>query len=78
MVSMTDDRCLNCNGVIREINYAIGPRWMHVDPDASFPTEQKGTAWRHCRFLVAEPKPAASSDERGADSARWHATGGAA
>lgn len=49
------DRCLNCNQPVRLINFALGKRWMHVDPDASFPTEQKGTAWRHCRGPVAEP-----------------------
>ena len=52
---MADDRCLNCNGTIRLINYALGKRWMHVDPDASFPTEQRGTAWRFCRATVATP-----------------------
>ena len=50
---MSDDRCLNCNEPVRVINYALGKRLMHVDPDASFPTEQRGTAWRHCRQRVA-------------------------
>lgn len=49
------NRCLNCNQPIRLINYALGEQWMHVDPAASFPTERKGTAWRHCRIAVAEP-----------------------
>lgn len=52
-----DVRCLNCGDVIRRINYALGPQWMHVDPAASFPTERKGSAWRHCRRQVAEPPP---------------------
>lgn len=52
---MAEDRCLNCNAVIRKINYALGEKWMHVDPAASFPTERKGTAWRTCRLSVAEP-----------------------
>lgn len=48
------DRCLNCNQPVRVINYALGQTLMHVDPNASFPTVQKGTAWRHCRLPVAE------------------------
>ena len=51
------DRCLNCNQPIRLINYALGPKWMHVNPDASFPTAAKGTAWSHCRTQVATPSP---------------------
>lgn len=54
-MSAVDDRCLNCNQPIRLINYALGQQWMHVDPDASFPTERKGTAWRHCRDQIATP-----------------------
>lgn len=51
------DRCLNCNEPVRAIAYALGERLMHVDPDASFPTEAKGTAWRHCKQRVAELPP---------------------
>jgi hypothetical protein len=47
------DRCLNCNQPIREINYALGKRWMHVVPEASFPSTQRGTAWEHCRQATA-------------------------
>lgn len=50
------DRCLNCNAVIERINYSLGQKWMHVDPSASFPTVEKGTAWQHCRQRVAEPR----------------------
>lgn len=57
------DHCLNCNQPIRLIRYAMGAQWMHVDPAAAFPTERKGTAWRHCRGKVAEPT---STDEDGA------------
>lgn len=52
---MSDDRCLNCNAVIRKINYAMGEQWMHVEPAAGFPSEHKGTAWRHCKTTVAGP-----------------------
>ena len=56
---MADDRCLNCNAAIRTINYAMGPQVMHIDPAAGFPSEHKGTAWRHCkqRVATARPKP---------------------
>lgn len=55
-MSTTTDRCLNCNEPIRLINYALGPAWMHVDLNASFPSVNKGTAWRQCRArTMAEP-----------------------
>lgn len=54
---MADDRCLNCNQTLRVINYALGERLMHVDRDASLPSVQKGTAWRHCRQRVATLPP---------------------
>lgn len=61
---MTDyDRCLNCNAVIRRINYSLGPKWMHINPDASFPTELKGTAWWHCHRTVATPANERTTDE---------------
>lgn len=56
------DQCLNCGAKVRQINYALGSRWMHVDPSASFPTEQKGTAWLHCRASVATPQEAPDAD----------------
>ena len=58
---MADDRCLNCNATIRLVNYSLGKRWMHVDPDASFPTEQRGTAWRFCRATVGDSNHAHSA-----------------
>ena len=62
------DRCLNCNGIIRLIEYALGSRWMHVQPGASFPTEAKGTAWRHCKTPdVATPHTRDTSPEEGQD-----------
>lgn len=54
---MSEERCLTCNEPIRHINYALGPEWVHVDPNASFPTAAKGTAWRYCRRTVAQPRP---------------------
>ena len=55
---MADQTCRHCGDVIRRINYALGPEWMHVDPLASFPTTGKGSAWRACRATtVAEPTP---------------------
>lgn len=51
---MTANTCKNCGAPVREINYVLGPLLMHVAPEASFPTEHKGTAWRHCRQSVAE------------------------
>jgi hypothetical protein len=57
---VADDRCLNCNATIRLINYALGETWMHVEPAAGFPSEHKGTAWRHCKSVVATPSPPGS------------------
>lgn len=50
---MAEQKCIHCGKPVRVINYAFGPRAMHVDPNSSFPTEQKGTAWLHCRLTVA-------------------------
>lgn len=48
--------CKHCGDPIRRINYALGPEWMHVVLDASFPTTGKGTAWKTCRATtVAAP-----------------------
>jgi hypothetical protein len=44
-----DERCVHCGHPVRVINYALGPEVMHIQPEASFPTTQKGTAWRQCR-----------------------------
>jgi hypothetical protein len=60
-----DDRCLNCNEVVRVINYALGEQLMHVDPRASFPTERKGTAWHHCRQRVATTTEADATSAAG-------------
>jgi hypothetical protein len=57
-----DDRCVNCNAPIRKINYALSERWMHVQPAAGFPTEQKGTLWEHCKLAVATPATAEGSE----------------
>lgn len=51
-----DARCQNCNGIIRVIRYVLGDEWMHVNPNAGFPSQHKGTAWRHCHNTVAEPR----------------------
>lgn len=53
---MADERCLNCNATIRKINYALGEKWMHVDPYAGFPSQHHRTAWQHCKTQVAEPR----------------------
>ena len=54
----TDEICRHCKHPIRIINYASGKTWMHVDPNASFPTVAKGSAWLSCRSVtVAEPVP---------------------
>lgn len=52
---MGDALCVNCGHTIRLINYALGEKWMHVKPRASFPTERKGSAWWYCRQVVATP-----------------------
>lgn len=49
-------RCKHCHHVIRKIVYALGEKWMHVDVNASFPTERKGTAWEYCKMVRAEPE----------------------
>jgi hypothetical protein len=49
------DRCVNCRRQVRKISFALGETWMHVDPNDSFPTESRGTAWRHCKLRVATP-----------------------
>lgn len=55
---MSEHHCRHCGHTVRLFNYALGPQWMHVDPNASFPTANKGTAWSHCRTaFVAEPDP---------------------
>ena len=48
--------CTHCKNEIRQVNFALGEQWMHVDPNASFPTIQKGTMWEHCKVTVAEPE----------------------
>lgn len=49
--------CRHCGVPVCQINYALGPAWMHVNPDASFPSSSKGTAWKTCRAeTVAEPE----------------------
>lgn len=58
---MAENICLHCMLPIREINFALGPKWMHIDPNASFPTEKKGTAWEYCRRTRAEPRQLPSS-----------------
>lgn len=40
---------VHCGDPIQAINYALGSTWVHVDPEASFPTTAKGTAWVVCR-----------------------------
>lgn len=51
------DCCRHCGHPIRLVNYALGPEWVHVDLDASFPTHAKGTAWTVCRAnTVAAPR----------------------
>lgn len=47
------DRCIHCGAHVRTLNYAMGPMVVHVDPNASFPTTAKGTAWQHCKQKVA-------------------------
>ena len=47
------DLCTHCGQPVEVINYALGPKLMHVEPGASFPTVQKGTAWWHCKQRVA-------------------------
>jgi hypothetical protein len=49
------NRCAHCGVEIRLIRYVLGDQFVHVDRYASFPTKEKGTAWRHCRLTVAEP-----------------------
>lgn len=53
-------RCKHCKDEIRKVNFALGEEWMHVEPNASFPTERKGTMWRHCKRSVAEPEDESS------------------
>lgn len=62
---MTDLRCRHCGAPVQRFNYALGPQWMHVNPNASFPSIGKGTAWRKCRAeTVADPalSPGGESD----------------
>lgn len=48
--------CRHCGQPVQQINYSFGGKtWMHVEPNASFPTERKGTAWRYCKTQIAEP-----------------------
>lgn len=50
-------KCKHCKKEIEEVNFmTFGKRWMHVAPNASFPTIQKGTMWEHCKLTVAEPE----------------------
>jgi len=60
---MSDQRCLHCGEPIRLINYAMGPEWLHVNPDAGFPTTHKGSAWKHCKRQVATPAPSGEAAE---------------
>lgn len=49
------NRCAHCGEEIRLMRYALGDEFVHVSRYASFPSKEKGTAWRHCRLTVAEP-----------------------
>jgi hypothetical protein len=53
---MSYTRCKHCKDVIVEVNFMLGKEWMHVNPNASFPTQQKGTMWRYCQIEIAEPE----------------------
>lgn len=55
--------CVHCQAPVRVTNYALGPQAEHYDPDASFPTTQKGTAWRACRGLTVATLPAEQVDK---------------
>ena len=48
--------CKHCKNEIRQVAFALGERWMHVSPNASFPTIQKGTMWEFCKLQIAEPE----------------------
>jgi hypothetical protein len=49
-------KCKHCEGTIQQVNFILGQQWMHIDPNASFPTIQKGTMWEYCKRTVAEPE----------------------
>lgn len=53
---MTEKRCKHCKVIIRKVNFALGEKWMHVNPSSSFPTQMNGGMWEYCQTLVAEPE----------------------
>jgi hypothetical protein len=59
------ERCVHCGQQVKVINYALGPEAMHVDPHASWQSEQRGTAWRYCRLQRAALAPAPAGDSGG-------------
>jgi hypothetical protein len=53
--------CTNCGAPVQVTNYALGPKVEHYDPDSSFPTQHKGTAWRECRTRLVATMPEEAS-----------------
>lgn len=45
------DRCVHCLQPVKEVNYLLGPRWMHYTPGAAF---QDGL-YEFCRLRTATP-----------------------
>lgn len=67
---MDEGRCKHCRNYIRKINFVLGPTWMHVNRDTSFPTQMNGGMWEFCKIQVAEPEENDESDDR--SSLRQH------
>lgn len=55
-------QCVHCGQRIRKFVFALGEKWLHVQPDASFPSQERGTAWWHCRRSTVATPPV---EERG-------------
>lgn len=45
--------CEHCGAPVRIVNFALGARAMHYDPDASYRDDE----WWHCRLSVATLPP---------------------
>lgn len=55
------DPCAHCRAPVHITRYALGEEVEHFDPAASWPSRQKGTAWRECRggtvATIRAPRP---------------------
>ncbi|RNL63628.1 hypothetical protein EFK50_07750 [Nocardioides marmoriginsengisoli] len=47
-------RCVHCDARIVQINYALGPQWVHQSSEAAF---HDNVSW-FCQITVATPNPA--------------------